>query len=102
MRIVKLAIISFIVIFLILFFISLMIPSTVRTSRAINIEAPKSTIYRLLADTGSWSRWNELKNDKIQILPLPSDSSLLKSEWSYGNRTIHGFYRIERLRDVTV
>ena len=102
MRIVKLAIISFVVIFIILFLISLMIPSTVRTSRAINIEVPKSTIYPLLSDTGKWSKWNELKNDKIQINFLSSDSDLIKTEWSYGERTIYSFYRIERLGNVTV
>jgi hypothetical protein len=102
MRIIKLAIISFIVIFIILFLISLTIPSTVRTSRAINLEAAKSTVYPLLADTANWSKWNELKDDRIQITVLPSDSNLLKTAWRYRKRTIHSFYRIERLGDVTV
>lgn len=102
MRIVKLAIISFIVIFVILFLISLMIPATVRTSRAVNIEAPKSNVYPLLADTSNWSKWNSLKNERIRISVLPSDSNLLKTKWSYGSRTIYSFYRIERLGDVTV
>jgi hypothetical protein len=102
MRIIKLSIISVVVIFIILLLISLMIPSTVRTSRAINIEAPENIIYPLLADTANWSKWNDLKNDRIQIKPARSDSNLIKSDWSYGNRTIHSFYRIERLGDVTV
>jgi len=102
MRVVKLSIISVIVIFLILLLISLMIPSTVRTSRAINIEAPESVIYPFLGDTMNWSKWNELKNDKIQVTLLPSDSNFIKSEWTYGNRTIRSFYRVERLGDVTV
>ena len=102
MRVIKLAIISVIVIFIILLLISLMIPSTVRTSRAINIEAPKSIVYSMLADTVNWNKWNELKNDKIHIRLLPSDSNLLKTDWSYGDRTIHSFYRIEVLGDVVV
>src|SRR5690349_7340159 len=102
MRVIKLGIISFIVIFVILYLISLMIPSVVRTSRAINIEAPVNVVYPLLADTSRWGRWNELKNDKIQITQLPSDSNLLKSEWTYGDRTIRSFYRIEKLGDITV
>ena len=102
MRIIKLAIISFIVIFIILFLISLMIPSTVRTSRAINIEAGKNEIYPLLADTKNWQKWNELKNELIKVETLASDSNLLKSDWSYGTRTIHSFYRLERLGDITV
>ena len=102
MRVIKLGIISFIVIFLILFLISLMIPSTVRTSRAVNIQAPVNSIYPLLADTAKWSDWNDLKNDKIRIKQLPSDSNLLKTEWTYGSRTIRSFYRLERLGDITV
>ena len=102
MRIIKLAIISFIVIFIIVFLISLMIPSTVRTSRAINIEAEKNKIYPLLADTSNWSKWNDLKNDLVKVELLPSDSNLIKSNWSYGTRTIHSFYRLERLGDITV
>jgi hypothetical protein len=102
MRVIKLGVISFIVIFVILYLISLMIPSVVRTSRAINIEAPVNVVYPLLADTSRWGRWNELKNDKIQITQLPSDSNLLKSEWTYGDRTIRSFYRIEKLGDITV
>lgn len=102
MRFIKLAIISFIVIFIILFLISLMIPSTVRTSRAINIEAGKNEIYPLLADTSNWHKWNELKNELIKVKTLASDSTLIKSDWSYGTRTIHSFYRLERLGDITV
>ena len=102
MRVIKLAVISFIVIFIILFLISLLIPSTVITSRAINIDAEKSRIYPLVADTSNWSKWNELKNDLIKVEPLPSDSNLVKSVWSYGDRTIRSFYRLERLGDVTV
>ena len=79
-----------------------MIPSTVRTSRAINIETGKNNIYPFLADTAKWDKWNELKNDKIQINILPSDSNLLKTDWSYGSRTIHSYYRLQKLGDVTV
>jgi hypothetical protein len=102
MRVVKLAIISFVVIFIILLLISLMIPSVVRTSRAINIEAEKSKIYPLVADTSNWAKWNELRNEKINVIPVPSDSNLVKSDWTYANRTIHSYYRLERLGDITV
>ena len=101
-RVLKLGFISLIVIFIILYLISLLIPSTVRVSRAINIEADKKFIYPLLADTLNWKKWNDLKNDKIKVDLLPSDSNLLHSKWSYGNRSIKGFYRLERIGDVTV
>lgn len=102
MRVIKLATISVIVIFVILLLISLMIPSTVRTSRAIDIQTPRNKIYPLLADTLNWSKWNDLKTDKIHISQLPSDSNLLKTEWTYGSRTIRSFYRLERLGNITV
>ncbi|HUQ66229.1 MAG TPA: hypothetical protein VM101_08745 [Flavitalea sp.] len=101
-RIIKLGLISFIVIFIILFLISLMIPSTVRVSRAIDVEADKSYVYPLLADTAHWIKWNELKNDRIHIRLLSSDSNLIHSAWTYGGNTIDGYYRLERIRDVTV
>jgi hypothetical protein len=101
-RVIKLAFISFIVIFIILFLISLMTPSTVRVSRAINIEADRTRVYPLLADTANWAKWNELKNDRISIMVLKSDSNLIHSGWSYGGKTIDGYYRLEKIRDITV
>jgi hypothetical protein len=101
-RILKLGFISLIVVFIILFLISLMIPSTVRVSRAINIETEKKYIYPLLADTANLVKWNELKNNKIIIQPLSSDSSLIRSRWTYSGHSINGFYRLERMGDITV
>jgi hypothetical protein len=101
-RIVKLGIISAVVLFIILFLMSLMIPSTVRISRAINIESQKKDIYPLLADTSNWKTWNDLKNDRISIQLLSADSNLIHSAWTYGNRSLDGYYRLERIRDVTV
>jgi hypothetical protein len=79
-----------------------MIPSTVRVSRAINIETGKEYIYPLLADTANLVKWNELKNNKIIIQPLSSDSSLIRSRWTYSGHSINGFYRLEGMGDVTV
>src|SRR5687767_5313921 len=101
-RVLKLGFISLIVIFIILYLMSLLIPSTVRVSRAINIEADKKFVYPLLADTVNWQKWNDLKNDKIKVELMPSDSNLLHSRWSYGDRAINGFYRLEKIGDVTV
>lgn len=101
-RVVKLALISAIVIFCILTAISLMIPSTVRISRAVNIEAEKNEVYPLLADTANWNGWNDLKNDRISIQLKSADSNLIHSSWSYGGRTFESFYRLEKIRDITV
>ena len=101
-RIFKLGIISLIVIFIILYLISLLIPSTVRISRAINIESDKKNIYPLLADTVNWKNWNEVKNDLIGVQLISADSNLIHTRWTYGDRSINGFYRLEKISDVTV
>ena len=101
-RVVKLALISAVVLFCILTAISLMIPSTVRISRAVDIEAEKNEVYPLLADTTNWKSWNDLKNDRITIQLKSADSNLIHSSWSYGGRTFECFYRLEKIRDVTV
>jgi hypothetical protein len=101
-RVVKLALISAVVLFCILTAISLMIPSTVRISRAVDIEAERNEVYPLLADTTKWKSWNDLKNDRITIQLKSADSNLIHSSWSYGGRTFECFYRLEKIRDVTV
>ena len=63
MRFVKLALISAVVLFVIVYLFSLMIPATVRISRAINITAPKDTLLAAIADLRQWKQWNELVNN---------------------------------------
>jgi hypothetical protein len=101
-RIVKLSLISLVAMFIVLLLISRMIPSTVRVSRAVNIQAPKKDIYPLLADTARWSEWNQLKNEHIAIQLLSADSNLIHSRWTYAGRSLDGYYRLEKIRDVTV
>lgn len=57
MRLLKLSVISFIILFSIVTSIGLLFPSTVRVSRAINIGAPKDTIYRYLDNVSYWKLW---------------------------------------------
>lgn len=58
MRILKLAIISFVLFFLLFTAISLLFPSHIRISRAINIGAPKESILKQVTDTQSWYQWH--------------------------------------------
>lgn len=101
-RVIKLGIASALVIFVILFLISLLIPSTVRISRAINIESEKKDIYPFLADTSRWKLWNDLVNDRISIQMVSADSNLVHARWTYGGRSLNGYYRLERINEVTV
>jgi hypothetical protein len=63
MRFVKLAIISAIVLFIVIFLFSLIIPSTVRVSRAIDISVSKDSLIAQLADLRQWKQWNIMANN---------------------------------------
>jgi len=59
MRIIKLAIISAVVLFLVVFGISLLIPSHIRISRAVNITvADKDSLVHQITDMRQWKQWN--------------------------------------------
>jgi uncharacterized membrane protein len=59
MRFLKLAVISFIILFAVITVIGLLFPSTVSVSRAIEVAAPKDTIYKYLSDIKYWKLWME-------------------------------------------
>jgi len=54
MRIIKLGIISFLVIFFIIFLISLLFPSQIRISRATNLPNKRDSIFSLLKNEKTW------------------------------------------------
>ena len=58
MRFIKLAIISFVLIFGLLTAISLLIPSRVRISKAIDLQAPRDSVRNLITDTVAWRAWH--------------------------------------------
>jgi hypothetical protein len=60
LRIIKLALISFVFFFLLLTAISLFIPSHVRISKAINVAATPSTLLGYIGDTTKWKEWHPL------------------------------------------
>lgn len=57
MRIVKLAGISFLLLFTVMLVISLFIPSRVRISRAMDITAHPDTVLRFIARPAGWTEW---------------------------------------------
>ncbi|HEX2609061.1 MAG TPA: SRPBCC family protein [Flavisolibacter sp.] len=68
MRIIKLAFISFFIIFLIVTAISLMIPSHIRLSRAVNLMADREKVFTLIRDQRQWPAWHPgfMKKDSPQ------------------------------------
>lgn len=57
MRLIKLAIISIIFLFVVVTAISLLIPSHIRISKAINIFGSKDSTFALISDTTKWKEW---------------------------------------------
>ena len=74
MRLVKLGLISFLGLFLVIFLLSLLIPSAMRVSRAITINAPADTVLNYIKDIREWPRWNVLlKNEELTAVQLERD-----------------------------
>src|SRR3954447_22863677 len=57
MKFIKLAIISFVVLFLIITGIGLLLPATVRVTRNITIHATQDTLYHYVSDVKYWKLW---------------------------------------------
>src|SRR5260370_35286267 len=56
-RFIKLAVLSFIFLFLIVMTISTFIPSNVRISRAINIKSSPDSVVNEINDLNKWKKW---------------------------------------------
>lgn len=93
MRLFKLAILSFVFLFVIATAVSMLIPSTVRISRAINLRESRPAM-NLIMDTSRWKDWHPaFMNDSIQKhypisvrLKERTDSSIVM-QLQQGNRT---------------
>ena len=57
-KIVKLVLISAVILFLLITALSLLLPSHVRISRALDIAAPKERILPFIKDLNQWHKWN--------------------------------------------
>lgn len=57
MKVIKLALFSFLSLFLLIWLISLLIPSDIRISRAVDIGAPKDSVMAMIRDAGRWRSW---------------------------------------------
>jgi len=102
MNFLKLGLISLLVFSILLFLFSLLIPSTVRVSRAVNIQAGKEKVLDRIDNPEKWTSWNELLNDKISVKLTDTTNSELRSEWKFGSKVIRSGYFIEESSGVTV
>ena len=77
MRVIKLAILSFIFLFLLVTIISLFIPGHIRISKATNIAADDSVVYAYIENLLGWKQWHPaLKNLPENEFHILKDSSL--------------------------
>jgi hypothetical protein len=97
MRLIKLALISVVVLSLLILGMSLLIPSHVRISRAINITAPKDSLVQQLSDLRNWKQWNQLisspditnqqyaathiSSDQVQVELLSARADTIQTQW---------------------
>ncbi|MBO9203614.1 MULTISPECIES: SRPBCC family protein [Niastella] len=104
MRIVKLAIISVVVLFLVTYLFSLIIPSQIRISRAMNISVSNDSLRALVTDLRQWKQWNELVNnpaltnqqyaeksyssDQLKVTSEPSTGDTLFTAWRQQNARV--------------
>lgn len=120
MRIIKLGIISLFVFGIIIFVFSLLIPSKVRISRAVNIVAPKDSISDRVADLRTWAYWNDMviqqdssrgkfdqhsyTGEKLKIKLLTATADSVRTSWQHASSQpiMSGFNLVQSLSDTTV
>jgi hypothetical protein len=73
-RVLKLALISIVFLFVVVTAISLLIPSHVRISKAINIHGQKDSVFQFIGDTTEWKFWHPafMPNDSFESFPAIS------------------------------
>lgn len=82
MRLIKLALISIIFLFVIVTAISLLIPSHIRISKAINIYAQKDSVFALISDTTKWKQWHPafIQNNSTPKFPTVHITHKIESD----------------------
>ena len=116
MRVVKLFLISVVVLFGLLTCFSLLLPSHIRISRAIDISDLAPHIRQQVQDLRNWEDWNEyikavklidVANDRIytknlSVLRMSLDDHGVHTRWSEPNRkAFHGVFRLIENGSVT-
>lgn len=120
MRFVKLGVISIIVFSVLVILLSLLFPSHVRISRAVNIRGSRDSILIPIADMRRWKEWNEMtknsnltqknytekefRSTELIVSQLSANTDSVVSEWKYksSNTIQSGFNLVQSLTDTTV
>lgn len=113
MRLIKLALLSAIFLFLVVTAISLLLPSTINISRAIDINAPIDSVYNNLNDLTKWKKWLAgydsanttisakssgqgavLSMNKTTVTIIGSTKDKIESFWQSGSKSLKGEFNI--------
>ncbi|HEY0066458.1 MAG TPA: hypothetical protein VGB46_03820 [Flavisolibacter sp.] len=91
MRLIKLALISFIALALLVTIFSLFIPANVRISRAVSIRAHKDSVLELIKNQERWPEWNPAfapnrEHQQISSRFTGFSDSSVTAVWQQGNR----------------
>jgi hypothetical protein len=81
-RLIKLALISIVFLFIVVTAISLLIPSHIRISKAIDIYGPKDAVLALISDTAKWKTWHPafIVNDSTPKFPKVNITHKIESD----------------------
>lgn len=82
MRAIKLFFLSAFFLFLVVTVISLLIPSHIRISKAINLHASKDSVFALIGDTTKWKQWHPafIPNDSLKKFPAIHITNEIKND----------------------
>ena len=109
MRLIKLAFISVLILFIILTGISLFIPSHIRLTKVITIRPEKDSIFSLVKNKSEWLRWhpsfingeqNEMLS-RIDVKVISEKDSLLSIQWRQaGKKTLNMGWHLMRSNNI--
>ncbi len=89
MRLLKLAVISFIVLFLTVTGIGLLFPSEITVSRAVNINASPGMLHTFISNAANWELWMQhADNNSVQFLSSQTEGRGTSVKMGTGTITI--------------
>ncbi len=114
MRLIKLALISIVILFAMATLFSLLIPSDIRISKAINVSATRDSVLQLVGNRDRWKEWHPAYRPgdstrnfaRIKFNTITQNDSSVVMELSQGDKdpVINGWnvYEYEGVDSVTV
>ncbi len=118
MKLIKLALISFVILFLLITAISLLLPSTVNISRAIDINAPADSLYNNINDLAKWKNWYAnydslhtsfstitagkgatITMNKTTVTITENTQEKIKTLWQSGSKSLESDFNFFRQKD---